>query len=136
MPPPISKCSRTVRQTAPTTVYPTQNMIRVYISILASTLSLCLLLVPGTTWAQTHFTDCAPNDANDATVLIPDTVAVDIGDADSLQTGDEIALFSDDGKCAGVGVWDASQDALSISVAGVDSTAEITDTYEFEEPLQ
>lgn len=111
-------------------------MTRVSPPILVSTLSLFLLLAPGTTWAQSHFTDCAPSDVNDAIVLIPDTVAVDIGDVDSLQTGDEIALFSDDDKCVGMGVWDASSDALSISVAGVDTTAQVMDAYEFEEPLQ
>ena len=111
-------------------------MIRVCSSTLVATLSLFLLLVPATTWAQTHFTDCVANDANDATVLISDSVTVDIGDADSLQTGDEIALFSNDGRCAGVGVWDASSGALSIAVAGVDSTAQLTNTYEVGEPLQ
>lgn len=111
-------------------------MLRVCSSTLVSILSLFLLLVPGTTWAQTHFTDCVSNDVNDATVLISNSARVDIGDVDSLQTGDEIALFSNDGKCAGVGVWDASSEALSIAVAGVDSTAQLTDTYERGEPLQ
>lgn len=93
-----------------------------------------LLLVPYTAWGQQHFTNCITTDVNDATVLVPSTV--DLGALDSLKTGDEIALFSNDGQCAGVGVWNAGEDALSIAVAGVDTTAEISNGYEADETLK
>lgn len=103
---------------------------------IAACLLAGLLLAPEWTHAQQHFTNCLSSDVNDATVIVPDTVAVTLGESNSLSTGDEIALFSNDGRCAGVGVWDETEDALSITVVGVDSTADIVEGYETEEELK
>lgn len=95
-----------------------------------------LLGLPFSAWAQQHFSNCLSNTADDATVLVPSDATVDLGTGDSLSTGDEIALYSDDGKCVGVAVWDSSKTAVSIAVADRDSTAEITTGYETDEPLK
>jgi len=88
------------------------------------------------TWAQQHFTNCLPNNSNDATVIFPEDITVNFGDRNSLTTGDEIALYSDDNRCAGVVVWDSTKSALSIAVADRDSIAGITEGYETDESLK
>ena len=97
--------------------------------------ALLLLGLCSPTWAQQHYTNCLPNSPNDATVVLPTDAAVSLGNGD-LSTGDEIALFSDDGKCAGVAVWDAEKTAVSISVADRDSVAGVTAGYEPGETLK
>lgn len=61
-----------------------------------------------------HFGDCIQHVEN-ATVIVPASVQASVGDA-TLEEGDEIALFTDDGTCAGYGTWDG--DNLSIAAAG------------------
>lgn len=97
---------------------------------------LVILLVPVTGRAQDHFTDCIDSDVNDATVVIPSDTALTYPDGEPLRTGDEVALFSDDGRCAGVAVWDSSKTALSLSVADLDSTAGVLDGYNPRETLK
>ncbi len=98
---------------------------------------LTLLLLPATAWAQEHFTDCLDNTVDNANVIIPTDANVTLGDdGDELQTGDEVALFSNDGRCAGVGVWDTEAQGVAVTVASVDSTAEILEGYEAGESLK
>lgn len=100
------------------------------------TLITVLLVIPCTGFAQQHFTDCIASNANDATVILPSDTVVTYPDGDRLQEGDEIALYSEDGRCAGVAVWDSSETAASVSVADRDTTAGILDGYESEESLE
>jgi hypothetical protein len=95
-----------------------------------------MLVSSSPAWAQQHYTNCLSNNANDATVIIPSDAAVTLGSGDSLSTGDEIALYSNDGRCAGIGVWDSSKTALSIAVADRDNTAGVTEGYETAEELK
>jgi hypothetical protein len=89
------------------------------------------------TWAQQHFTNCLTNNVNDAVVVIPTDAVTALGaDGDSLQTGDEVAAYSNDGQCAGMAVWDATQSAVSFPVADRDSTAAILNGYEVGETLK
>ena len=69
--------------------------------------------------ASQHFSDCFATTTN-ATLLVPEDVSAQLGSSgDGLSNGDEIALFTSDGQCAGVGTW---QDAnLAIAVAGANS---------------
>lgn len=81
-------------------------------------LALCIgaLLAPRPAQSQ-GFDECVQN-INNATVVIPESVASAI-EGGSLEAGDEIAVFTDDGTCAGHGVW--SDESLSIAAAGADS---------------
>lgn len=99
-------------------------------------LLVILLLIPGLGLAQEHFTDCIDSNVNDATVVVPSDTTVTYPDGDPLRTGDEVALFSDDGQCAGVAIWDSSKTALSLSVADLDSTAGILEGYTANESLK
>jgi len=101
--------------------------------VLAITLSLG---VSSSAWAQQHYTNCITNSANDATVIIPTDATVTLGTGNSLSTGDEIALYSNDGACAGVAVWDSTTSAISIAVANRDSVAGIENGYETGEQLK
>lgn len=85
---------------------------------LPSLLLLCtvVLLPPRSAHAQ-GFDDCVQN-INNATIVVPESVDATVA-GDSLAAGDEIAVFTDDGTCAGHGVW--SDESLSIAAAGTDS---------------
>lgn len=102
----------------------------------AAPLVAVLLLIPCTGFAQQHFTDCVENDADDGIVVIPSDTVVTYPDGGHLRTGDEMAVYTEDGRCAGVAVWDSSETAMSVSVADVDSTAGVLDGYEPNEPLE
>lgn len=96
-----------------------------------------LLLTSLTARAQQHFTNCLPTNVNDASVLVPTDAPVALSDTTArLQSGDEIALFSDDGTCAGVAVVDTTKATLALAVADRDSTAGLLAGYESGEPLK
>lgn len=84
--------------------------------LLAALLLLALTswLTPSATQAQ-HFEECLASGENNATVVIPDTATVTLGTEDAFAAGDEIALFTEDDVCAGVGSWN-SANGLSIAV--------------------
>jgi hypothetical protein len=93
--------------------------------------------VVSATWAQQHFTSCLSSNVNDAVVVIPTDANVTLGTAgDSLSTGDEIAVYSDDGECAGMAIWDGAKSAVSFAVADRDSTAGLLTGYVTGEPLK
>jgi len=75
---------------------------------------LCLLpvLLPVGVKAQTHFTDCVASFFN-ATIIIP-------AEGLPLAVGDEVAVFSPEGLCAGVVTVDGNNTA--IVVAGDDDS--------------
>lgn len=75
-----------------------------------------LLAVPTPALGQA-FEDCVQN-INNATVIVPASIQASV-DGDSLEAGDAIAVYTDEGTCAGQGVWNG--DNLSISAAGADS---------------
>jgi hypothetical protein len=110
-------------------VFPHRSLCLVFTTLL-------LLGLSSPAWAQQHFTNCITNSTDDATVVLPADASVSLGNGDNLSTGDEIALFSDDGQCAGAAVWDAEKTAVSISVADRDSVAGVTAGYERGETLK
>lgn len=75
------------------------------------------------------FEDCVQN-INNATIVVPHSVQATVA-GDSLSTGDEIAVFTDDGTCAGRGVW--NDESLSIAAAGADSQHPVG--FEPDEPI-
>lgn len=73
-----------------------------------------------------HFTNClsSQDTGSDATVIIPDTVETLFPNGASLAEGDEVALYTSDGTCAGLVVWSSSSsDAKSFAAAGPNTTA-------------
>jgi len=83
-----------------------------------SVLAFFCLLSTGEANAQ-HFSGCLSTTSN-ATILVPKNVSSAFGsDGASLDSGDEIAVFTNDGACAGVGYWNNA--GLVIAVAGTNS---------------
>lgn len=62
-----------------------------------------------------HFTDCVTS-AESATIALPDTLQSALGNGAELETGDEVAVFTVGGECAGHGIW--SGVSLAIPAAG------------------
>ncbi len=83
--------------------------------------------------AQEHFTDCVSN-LNNATLIIPETIVTSLGDGHELQSGDEVALFADDGTCAGMATWDGSQ--TSIAAARGNEFDDYSNGYDPQEALK
>jgi hypothetical protein len=71
---------------------------------------LCLMPLPGS--AQSHFDDCAARTASNATVILP-TGSVFIEDR-SVDYGDEIAVYTPEGACAGAVTWTGVNTALTV----------------------
>jgi hypothetical protein len=80
----------------------------VFCSVLTS-----VMLYASPASAQIHFTDCVSLTGNNATILIP-TSAVEPSGTYRLAEGDELAVFNQDGACAGVAVWRGGNLALPI----------------------
>ncbi|HEX7071599.1 MAG TPA: T9SS type A sorting domain-containing protein [Rhodothermales bacterium] len=80
--------------------------------------------------AASHFVGCAANTGSNATFVVPATVSIQAEGA-ALEAGDEIAVYSTDGVCAGVGVWTGEN--LAITVWGDDQFTPLKDgVYEGE----
>lgn len=75
-------------------------------------LSVFVLLSAVPAQAQNHFTNCTQRTGSNATIIIPSDIYTDIGGR-SIEVGDEIAVFSEDGTCAGVVVWTGVNVALT-----------------------
>ncbi len=67
-----------------------------------------------------HFTDCLTREetGSSATVVIENDVDTTLPNGASLKTGDEVALITNEGVCAGVAPWDPDESDTSIPVAG------------------
>jgi hypothetical protein len=101
-------------------------------ALLTCALGTSLLVLSPHVAPGQHFSGCLTT-ATNATLLVPDDVTSTLGAAgDALSAGDEIAVFTSDGQCAGSGSW---QDAsLAIAVAGTNSQE--SGGYENDELLQ
>ena len=69
--------------------------------------------VPGVAQSPTHFTECTIQTGNNATVIVPTTASI-VMDQDAISVGDEIAVFTPAGHCAGVATWTGSNIALTV----------------------
>ena len=100
---------------------------------------LCLLIGIRPAGAQ-HFTDClTQNDTGtSATVVVEDTVDVPLPNGASLENGDEIALVTDDGVCAGKTVWDADAPTMSTAAVGpgISAVPDSASGYALDEQLR
>jgi len=69
--------------------------------------------------AQQHFTDCATNTGENATVIFPETVDY------PFISGGEIAIFTPSGLCAGVITWNDQVIPLLVSGDDIATTGEV-----------
>lgn len=88
-------------------------MSRIVVSSIILALSLTGAPISPAVYAQVHFQNCARATGHNATVIIPNTLAVDFGN-ESLSEGDEIAVFTSRGLCAGVLEFAGQNAALTI----------------------
>lgn len=95
------------------------SAVRVAPRPLGALVGLCLLMGSRPALAQ-HFTDCLTqtDTGSSATVVVEDTADVPLPEGASLEKGDEIALVTDDGICAGKTVWDPDAPTMSTAAAG------------------
>jgi hypothetical protein len=84
--------------------------------------TVALGLLGMNTYAQSHFTNCFSNTGNYATVIFPEGLSY------PFAAGDEVAVLMPDGACAGVIVWAAAPQALT--VWGDDSITEAVDGFQ------
>jgi|GEM_PF-2351588 len=83
-----------------------------------------LLFFPSSAAAQSQFTDCVAPTSQTATIIVPASVEPSL-DGQPLPEGTEIAAFTPEGVCAGVGVWDGN--SLGITIYGNDPLPNGTD---------
>lgn len=83
---------------------------------LSSVLAVVLLVfgaVPGQAQPLDHFTNCTLQTSNNATVIIPATATVMLGN-EPIDVGDELAVFNAHGRCVGAVVWTGQNVAFSV----------------------
>ena len=77
--------------------------------------------------AQTHFEDCPSRTGQSAAVIVL-PASVRVGGA-ALALGDEIALFTEAGRCAGRTVWQGGG-ALALTAWGDNAMTDVVDGFE------
>lgn len=112
--------------------YRTQlNGIRWIVSVLIIALSVAWTL-PATAQSTTHFSKCTSQTGVDATVILPATAHITM-DQDAIAVGDEIAVFTPDGHCAGTITWTGENAALT--VWGADAVNPDRGAFQTGEPM-
>lgn len=76
---------------------------------------VCLVvnIISSNLYAQSHFSSCAVPNPFSATVIVPSTITALISTG-TLESSDEIAIFTPGGICAGVATWTGNSIAISI----------------------
>jgi hypothetical protein len=90
----------------------------IYIAVIVAVLSLAL-----PAQSQTYFR-CQSNTGVNSTVLISSSAEPKV-DGELLQPGDEIAVFTPNGLCVGLGIWSGSN--LAITVWGDNELTPVVD---------
>jgi hypothetical protein len=99
--------------------------------ILAGTILLLAHSAAAST-APTFYTECASMTGRNATVIVPLAAAPLLGD-DEIQAGDELAVYTPDGICAGAAVWTGR--SIAIAVWETDPFSESVNGFEPGAPL-
>lgn len=86
-------------------------------ALLLGGLLLSCFFTAAPAFSQQHFTDCATRTENSATIIIPDTVEISL-DGQRIEEGSELAVFNDEGLCAGTMTWTGESATLTIWGAG------------------
>lgn len=88
--------------------------------------------------AQTTFSeDCLTNGANNATLVIEQSVSPALADGQTIDAGDTVFAYDSEGQCVGYAVWSGTDD-ISFPVAGPNPATNDTalQGYAPEEPLK
>jgi hypothetical protein len=95
-----------------------------YFSIAIST--VLGFMLAGPVLGQNHFADCPSRTGAFALVIVPPQADVRVGNVD-IAPGDEIALFTPEGRCGGVAVWQSA--GVVISAWGDDIMTDARDGF-------
>lgn len=71
-----------------------------------------LLLATPPAAAASHFTDCVERTGSGATIVLTTDAPV-VPDGSRMEVGDEVAVFTPEGICAGVAIWSGENLALT-----------------------
>lgn len=97
---------------------------------LAALAASCALLAPAATAEPlSHFEGCSPQTAASASLVLPSTSPSSI----ALNPGDELAVFTPGGVCAGAAVW--TGETVAVSIWADDPTTEEAEGFAAGEPL-
>lgn len=83
--------------------------------------------------AQSYFDECSSETGNNATVVIPASADIHVDDR-AIEEGDEIAVFDEEGRCAGATTWTGEHVALT--VWGENKVSSDEEGLEAGEPMQ
>ena len=84
-------------------------------------------------YAQAHFGECATQTSDNATLVFEEGVTVSVA-GEPLSTGDEVAVFTPEGLCAGVIVWEAGV-SQALTAWADDPITPQTDGFRRDEPF-
>lgn len=83
----------------------------------------------------TNFDQSCISSVDNATIHVPADVDFSLPNDKQIETGDTLAVYTDEGICAGYGVWKEGE-GLTFAAAGPDSLNTATDGYSPGEPLK
>jgi hypothetical protein len=69
--------------------------------------------LPGQAQTTSHFGECSPRTNSNATIVLPADASIALG-ADSVEAGDEIAVFNAAGECVGAASWMGVNTTLTV----------------------
>lgn len=92
----------------------------------------CLVLFVPAARAQTHFDSCSSQTGNSAVIIVPADAAFSVNGVE-LNAGDEVAVFTTDGICAGAIVWNDAH--ASLIAWGDDSMKSLKQGFDNDEKI-
>ncbi len=109
--------------------------VRLLLSVLMIVVGASLS-IPAAAVGQTfaYAEECITNVSN-ATVHLPADAAPTLPDGTPVETGDTLAVYTEQGTCAGYGVWGEGGGA-TLAAAGSDSVEASEDGYSADDPLK
>jgi hypothetical protein len=69
--------------------------------------------LPGQAQTTSHFGECSPRANSNATIVLPANASIALG-SDSVEVGDEIAVFNAAGECVGAASWVGLNTTLTV----------------------
>lgn len=75
--------------------------------------SIMMQALPGRAQTTPHFAECTLRTSSNATVIFPADASISLG-ADSIEVGDEIAVFNTAGECVGAASWSGQNITLTV----------------------
>lgn len=69
--------------------------------------------LPGQAQTTSHFGECSPRTSSNATIVLSGDASISLG-TDSVEAGDEIAVFNAAGECVGAASWMGLNTTLTV----------------------